>query len=200
MSEYFNKRAQDRDADDMVTKLSSAIGSSILEHVSLNDQMDELEYGAGPGLLRTHVAPLGTNTIPVDPSQEMLNKLLSKPELHGKVEAVQQNILDQPIEKKFDLIMSAMAVHHVEDTSKLIKRFAEHLRPQAMIALADLDKEDGSFHPEEAEGVFHSGFEREEFQRILESHGFENINFFTAHTVNKENREYPVFLVIASKS
>jgi hypothetical protein len=50
------------------------------------------------------------------------------------------------------------------------------------------------------EGVFHSGFEREEFQRILESHGFVNINFFTAHTVNKENREYPVFLVIASKS
>lgn len=200
MSEYFNKRAQDWDADDMVTKLSSAIGSSILEHVSLNDQMDVMDFGAGTGLISSHVAPLVNKIIAVDTSEEMLNKLLSKPELHGKVEAVQQNILDQPIEQKFDLIMSAMAVHHVEDTSKLIKRFAEHLRPRAMIALADLDKEDGSFHPEEAEGVFHSGFEREEFQRILESHGFENINFFTAHTVNKEDREYPVFLVIASKS
>jgi len=47
MSEYFNKRAQDRDADDMVTKLSSAIGSSIQEHVSLNDQMDVMDFGAG---------------------------------------------------------------------------------------------------------------------------------------------------------
>ncbi len=93
-----------------------------------------------------------------------------------------------------------MAVHHVEDTGKLIKRFAEHLRPGAMIALADLDKEDGSFHPEEAEGVFHSGFEREEFQRILEGHGFEKIKFVTAHSVNKAKKEYPIFLVIASRS
>lgn len=97
-------------------------------------------------------------------------------------------------------MMSAMAVQHVEDTSKLIKRFAEHLRPRAMIALADLDKEDGSFHPQEAEGAFHSGFVREEFQRILENHGFENVNFVTAYTVNKEERAYPIFLVIAYKS
>lgn len=90
MSEYFNKRAQDRDADDMVTKLSSAIGSSILEHVSLNDQMDVVDFGAGTGLISSHVAPLVNKIIAVDTSQEMLNKLLSKPELHGKVEAVQQ--------------------------------------------------------------------------------------------------------------
>ena len=102
-------------------------------------------------MISSHVAPLVNKIIAVDTSEEVLNKLLSKPELHGKVEAVQQNILDQPIEQKFNLMMSAMAVHHVEDTSKLIKRFAEHLRPRAMIALADLDKEDGSFHPQEAE-------------------------------------------------
>ena len=131
MSEYFNKRAEDWDADDMVTKLSSAIGSSILEHVSLNDQMDVMDFGAGTGLISSHVAPLVNKIIAVDVSEEMLNKLVSKPELHGKVEAVHQNILDQPIEQKFDLIMSAMAVHHVEDTSKLIQRFAEHLRPRS---------------------------------------------------------------------
>lgn len=200
MSDYFNKRAQDWDADDMVSRLSSAIGSSILEHVPLHDQMDVMDFGAGTGLISSHVAPLVSKILAVDTSEEMLNQLVSKPEFHGKVEALQQNILDQPIDRKFDLIMSAMAVHHVEDTSSLIKSFAEHLEPGAMIALADLDKEDGSFHPQEAEGVFHSGFEREDFQSILEKHGFEDINFVTAHTVRKEEREYPVFLVIARKS
>ena len=199
MSDYFNKRAQDWDADDMVTRLSSAIGSSILEHVPLNDQMDVMDFGAGTGLISSHVAPLVNNILAVDTSEEMLGKLVSKPELHGKVEALQQNIVDQPIERKFDLIMSAMAVHHVEDTGKLIQRFAEHLKPGAMIALADLDKEDGSFHPEEAEGVFHSGFERDSLQGILEDHGFEDITFVTAHTVSKEEKEYPIFLVIARK-
>ena len=200
MSDYFNKRAQDWDADDMVSRLSSAIGSSILEHVPLHDQMDVMDFGAGTGLISSHVAPLVSKILAVDTSEAMLNKLVSKPEFHGKVEALQQNILDQPIDRKFDLIMSAMAVHHVEDTSNLIKRFAEHLKPGAIIALADLDKEDGSFHPEEAEGVFHSGFERKDFQSILENHGFEDINFVTAHTVRKEEREYPIFLVIARKS
>ena len=200
MSDYFNKRAQDWDADDMVSRLSSAIGLSILEHVPLHQQMDVMDFGAGTGLISSHVAPLVSKILAVDTSAEMLNKLVSKPEFHGKVEALQQNILDQPIDRKFDLIMSAMAVHHVEDTNSLIKIFAEHLKPGAMIALADLDKEDGSFHPQEAEGVFHSGFEREDLQSILEKHGFEDINFVTAHTVRKEEREYPVFLVIARKS
>ena len=199
MSDYFNKRAQDWDADDMVSRLSSAIGSSILEHVPLHDQMDVMDFGAGTGLISSHVAPLVSKILAVDTSEEMLNKLASKPEFHGKVEALQQNILDQPIDRKFDLIMSAMAVHHVEDTGKLIQRFAEHLKPGAMIALADLDKEDGSFHPEEAEGVFHSGFERDSLQGILEDHGFEDITFVTAHTVSKEEKEYPIFLVIARK-
>ena len=200
MSDYFNNRAQDWDADDMVSRHSSAIGLSILEHVPLHQQMDVMDFGAGTGLISSHVAPLVSKILAVDTSEEMLNKLVSKPEFHGKVEALQQNILDQPIDRKFDLIMSAMAVHHVEDTNSLIKIFAEHLKPGAMIALADLDKEDGSFHPQEAEGVFHSGFEREDLQSILEKHGFEDINFVTAHTVRKEEREYPVFLVIARKS
>ena len=57
-------------------------------------------------------------------------------------------------------------MHHVEDTEKLIQRFAEHLKPGAKIALADLDKEDGSFHPQDTKGVFHSGFDRDEFQQF----------------------------------
>jgi 2-polyprenyl-3-methyl-5-hydroxy-6-metoxy-1,4-benzoquinol methylase len=55
---------------------------------------------------------------------------------------------------QFDLIMSAMALHHVKDTSTLINSFYEHLKPGAKAALADLDKEDGSFHPKEVKTYF----------------------------------------------
>ena len=89
-------------------------------------------------------------------------------------------------------------MHHVEDTDTLLQRFAEHLTPGGMIALADLDKEDGSFHPENTAGVFHSGFDRQAFQALLEKHGFSDVRFVTAHTVKKEHRQYPVFLAIAS--
>lgn len=199
MSDHFNEKAKIWDADEMVKKLSSAIGASILENTSLNPQMNVMDFGAGTGLISSQVAPLVNKIVAVDISEAMLDKLIAKPELQGKVEAVCKNILEQPLAAKFDLVMSAMAMHHVEDSNKLIQTFADHLKTGAKLALADLDKEDGSFHPADVEGVFHSGFESYEFKILLKAHGFENIHFFTAHTVVKEDKEYPIFLVIATK-
>ena len=200
MTDLFNEKSKDWDANEMRKMLSSAIGSSIIEQVSLHDQMSVMDFGAGTGLISSQVAPLVKKIVAVDISEAMLNKLVSKPELQGKVEIVCQDIIDKPIAEKFDLIMSAMAMHHVKDTSRLIQRFSEHLSPEAFIALADLDKEDGSFHPEDTEGVFHLGFKRNELQIILEKYGFREIQFITAHTVNKEEKKYPIFLVTATKN
>ncbi len=200
MTDLFNEKAKDWDANEMRTMLSSAIGSSILVHVSLHDQMRVMDFGAGTGLISSQVAPLVKKIVAVDISEAMLNKLVAKPELQEKVEIVCQDIIEKPIADNFDLIMSAMAMHHVKDTPKLIQRFSEHLRPGGFIALADLDKEDGSFHPEDSEGVFHLGFKRNELQIILEKYGFRKIQFITAHTVNKEEKKYPIFLVTATKN
>jgi len=200
MTDLFNEKAKDWDANEMRTMLSSAIGSSILAHVSLHEQMRVMDFGAGTGLISSQVAPLVKKIVAVDISEAMLNKLVAKPELQDKVEIVCQDIIEKPIADNFDLIMSAMSMHHVKDTSKLIQRFSEHLNPGASIALADLDKEDGSFHPEDSEGVFHLGFKRNELQIILEKYGFREIQFVTAHTINKEEKKYPIFLVTATKN
>jgi len=200
MTDLFNEKAKDWDANEMRTMLSSAIGSSILAHVSLHDQMRVMDFGAGTGLISSQVAPLVKKIVAVDISEAMLNKLVAKPELQDKVEIVCQDIIEKPIADNFDLIMSAMSMHHVKDTSKLIQRFSEHLNPGASIALADLDKEDGSFHPEDSEGVFHLGFKRNELQIILEKYGFREVQFVTAHTINKEEKKYPIFLVTATKN
>jgi len=200
MTDLFNEKAKDWDANEMRTKLSSAIGSSILAHVSLHEQMRVMDFGAGTGLISSQVAPLVKKIVAVDISEAMLNKLVAKPELQDKVEIVCQDIIEKPIADNFDLIMSAMSMHHVKDTSKLIQRFSEHLNPGASIALAHLDKEDGSFHPEDSEGVFHLGFKRNELQIILEKYGFREVQFVTAHTINKEEKKYPIFLVTATKS
>ena len=130
----------------------------------------------------------------------MLDKLVAKPEFSGKVTAVCQDITEQPLADRFDLIISAMAMHHVEDTRQLFATFAEHLQPGGRIALADLDKEDGTFHPADVEGVFHHGFARDELQALIEDQGFVDIQFDTAHTVDKEDKCYPIFLVTATKA
>lgn len=200
MTDMFKEKAKDWDRNEMVRQLSSAIGGCILDNVELHAQMQVMEFGAGTGLITSQVAPYVQKITAVDVSQSMLEQLLTKQELKEKVEILCQDITTQPIGVNYDLIMSAMAMHHVKDTDNMIKQFAAHLKPGAMVALADLDKEDGSFHPEGTEGVYHDGFERADFKAILKKHGFKDINLITAHTVAKEEKSYPVFLAVATKA
>lgn len=199
MTDLFDEKSKDWDMNEMVAQLSSAIGTSILKSVPLHERMRVMDFGAGTGLISSQIAPRVEKILALDTSAAMLDKLVSKPELRGKVEAVCQNIIDEPLNKKFDLIVSAMAMHHVRDTAKLIQRFAEHLNSGGLLALADLDKEDGSFHPADTQGVFHHGFERNALQVILEKQGFGEIYFSTAHSIDKEGKSFPVFLLRAEK-
>ena len=200
MTDKFKEKAKDWDVSDRIKQLSSAIGRCILKNVELNAQMHVMDFGAGTGLITSQVAPYVNKITAVDISQAMLDQLIAKQELKDKVQALCQDITTKPTGVKYDLIMSAMAMHHVEDTDNMVKQFAAHLKSGGIVALADLDKEDGSFHPKGVEGVFHSGFERSEFRATLEKHGFKDVHFETAHTVQGENRPYPVFLVLATKA
>ena len=176
-----------------------AIGNTILKRVDFQPDMGVMDFGAGTGLISSHVASKVSQITAVDISEAMLEKLAAKPELKDKVHIVCQDITRQPLDTKFDVIVSAMAMHHVEDTAHLVKTFALHLAPGGQVALADLDSEDGTFHPADVEGVYHHGFDRDALQKILEQNGFTGIEFFTAHTVNKEGKDYPIFLVTATK-
>lgn len=197
--DLFEEKAQDWDANERIQKLSTAIGAAILEQLPLAPTMHVMDFGAGTGLISGHIAPRVASILAVDVSQGMLDKLAAKPQLQGKVTTLCQDITEQPLNERFDLIMSAMALHHVEDTEQLLASLAAHLKSGGRAALADLDPEDGSFHPEDTEGVFHRGFDRQKLQKLMEKSGFENVHFITAHTVNKEGRDYPVFLVTGEK-
>jgi len=199
MSDLFNDKAKDWDTSERKLLMSSAVGSSIIKHVPLTQQMNVMDFGAGTGLVCSHLVPFVNKISAVDISQAMLDKLTTKSELQDKVEAVCQDIICNPIDKKFDLIVSAMALHHVEDTNSLLHSFALHLKTGGKVALSDLDKEDGDFHPEGSEGIFHFGFERDALQAALENNGFHDIQFFTIHTINKGTKLYPMFMVVATK-
>lgn len=199
MSDLFNNKAGNWDEQSIPQQLSRTIGPAIIENIKLTPDMEVMDFGAGTGLLTSHIAPLVKHVTAVDISAAMLDRLAAKPELQEKVTARCQDILHEPLDKKFDLIISAMAIHHVKETALLLQSFAHHLKPGAQIALADLDTEDGSFHPPQTQGVFHLGFDREAFSLLLKKSGFEDIQFLTAHIIEKDGTDYPVFLVLAKK-
>ncbi|MEA1920856.1 MAG: class I SAM-dependent methyltransferase [Campylobacterota bacterium] len=196
----FDKAAKDWDANDMRTQLSNNIAKTLMHEVTLTPSMHIMDFGAGTGLLSSHVAPKVAKIAAVDISAGMLNELSQKEELKAVVHPYCQNILHDPLDEDFDGIISAMALHHVEDTDEILQVFYDHLKPGAFIAIADLDKEDGTFHSMGNEGIFHFGFERDGLQKQFEKLGFKNVSFTTAHTITKEDaKSYPIFLVTASK-
>jgi 2-polyprenyl-3-methyl-5-hydroxy-6-metoxy-1,4-benzoquinol methylase len=197
-TDHFEQKSRDWDTRPVPLQISAAVGPLLRERLAWNDAMRIMDFGAGTGLLASHVAPLVSKVVAVDISPSMLQALAQKPELRGVVEPRCQDIVTNPLGERFDAIVSAMALHHVQDTDRLLGSFREHLKPGGQLALADLDSEDGTFHPPGVEGVFHTGFDREDLRRKLETTGFEAVRFETAVEVTREDgRVYPVFLVTA---
>ena len=199
MTDLFEDKAQDWDERPVPAQISAGVGSAIERLVKLSPNATVLDFGAGTGLVCSKIAPRVARVLAVDISRAMLDKLAAKPELAGKVEIFCQDILAAPLEERADVIVSAMAMHHVEDTRTLLQTLFEHLVPGGQLALADLDAEDGSFHPPDVEGVFHAGFDRAALGALIEEVGFQQPTFTTAVTVSKEDRHYPVFLVTATR-
>lgn len=199
MNDLFRDKAGDWDARPTPVQISEGVFEALKRRVPLGPEMRVLDFGAGTGLLITKIAPFVARLLAVDVSRAMLDKLAEKRELDGKVEIFCQDILQQPLEVRVDLIVSAMAMHHVENTRALAATLHAHLVPGGRIALADLDREDGTFHPAGTEGVFHHGFDREALAKVLDETGFTDVDFGTACVVQKEARQYPVFLVTAAR-
>ena len=199
MNDLFQHKAGDWDSRPAPAQISAGVGRTLLERVTLRDDMTVMDFGAGTGLICAHVAPHVGRVYAVDVSAAMLKQLAAKPELEGKVEPIHADILATPLPHQVDLIVSAMAMHHVEDTRRLLQAFADHLAPGGRVALADLDSEDGSFHPPDTEGVYHLGFDRDVLRKQLEACGFSEIEFTTAVEVDRDEKRYPVFLVTATR-
>ncbi len=199
MNDLFEHKAGDWDTRPLPAQISAGVGKTLLQQVELHDDMAVMDFGAGTGLICAHVAPRVRRVYAVDVSASMLDQLAAKPELQGKVEPMHMDILASPLPHQVDLIVSAMAMHHVEDISRLLQAFADHLVPGGKVALADLDSEDGSFHPPDTEGVHHRGFDRNALRGQLEAHGFSDIDFTTAVVVYRDAKRYPVFLLPATR-
>ncbi|MBL8920438.1 MAG: class I SAM-dependent methyltransferase [Myxococcaceae bacterium] len=199
MSDLFSDKAHDWDTRPVPAQISEGVSRALMQAIALSPTMTVLDFGAGTGLVCAKLAPHVGRILAVDISAAMLEQLKKKPELEGKVEVYCQDLVAAPLPAKVDLVVSAMAMHHVRDTAGLLASLHTHLKPGGRVALADLDSEDGSFHPPGTEGVFHTGFAREALGALLESAGFRDVRFVTACEVLKEGRAWPVFLVTATR-
>ncbi|MEB3197501.1 MAG: class I SAM-dependent methyltransferase [Candidatus Sericytochromatia bacterium] len=199
MSDPFAEKADEYDHKPLPQQISEGVSAALLARVPLEPDLVVLDFGAGTGLLSGRLAPHVARIVAADVSPAMLAQLAAKPALRGIVEPVCQDLLQTPLGYQVDLVVSAMAMHHVADTATLLRTFFEHLRPGGRLAVADLDAEEGDFHPPETEGVFHHGFRRETLLQSLREAGFSNLAVETACEIARDGRLYSIFLATATR-
>jgi ubiquinone/menaquinone biosynthesis C-methylase UbiE len=201
----FDKEAAHWDENPSRVKLAEDISRAISRQVTLTSAMDVLDFGCGTGLLTLRVAPLVKSITGVDTSQGMLDVLEDKARRQGQANVHTRHISPgAPIPGSYDLAISSMAFHHVEDIDALLLDLFRVLKTPGILCVADLYLDQGLFHDDNA-GVFHSGFDRGVLCDLFRNAGFAKVTGVTGTEVTKTThkgglRTFGIFVITGHKT
>ena len=202
---HFDDNAKTWDSDPIKVARAFAVAEGIQNHVPLSAQITGLEYGCGTGLLSFALLPHLKHVTLADSSPGMLAVLSEKIAAAGvaNMKPVMLDLASDPLpEERFGVIYTLMTLHHVADTDQVLRDLYALLDFPGYLCIADLDREDGSFHGSEFSG--HKGFDREDLGRKAVESGFRNVRFTTVFRMTKGEgpgqTDFPLFLMVAEKS
>ena len=120
---------------------------------------------------------------------------------YSNIKAIKHNIDEEDLNaNEFDLIITSMSLHHIKNANIFIEKAYKSLKKDGFLCINDLDKEDGTFHKKHNnDGVYHFGFDKNELENSLKNLGFKIIDYKIVYTDFRENREFPIFNLIAQK-
>ena len=200
----FDLIAKEYDSVPRRIERARAVAEAIKTNLHLSPPMKAFEYGCGTGLLSLELQPyLGHITL-ADSSPGMLAVLEGKIKSSGiqNMTPLRLDLSTDPLpQERYHLIYTLMTLHHIPDYGRVLKSFYALLANKGYLCIADLDKEDGSFHRAGYEG--HKGFDRDELGGQLSRLGFLKIRFTTCYQMTKEVetgiKTFTLFLMIAEK-
>lgn len=201
----FDQVAAIWDQEPRRVKLAQEVVDAMLRELPLTPEMEALDFGCGSGLVTLGLQPHVGRITGADSSQGMLEVMKGKLQ-QQEIDNVSFQFLDLEKEQlctSYDLIVSSMTLHHVQDVPALIRSLAQALKPGGWLALADLESEDGSFHDNTA-GVLHHGFSREFLLAEYAANGLSELRAVQAAVMEKDRpddgpRSYPVLLWLGRK-
>lgn len=202
---HFDSKARQWDDNPLFRERGLKIADAIRKAVPLHRHMNALDYGCGTGLLSFPLKDELGAILMADSSGGMLEVVNEKIAALGvsNMATLQLDLMADPAPpERFDLIVTAMTLHHVPDTDHILRIFHDLLQPGGYLCIADLDQEDGSFHGIEVD--VHHGFDQADLGRRAAQAGFADMQFQTVFSIAKEHatgtRDYPVFLMTARRA
>jgi|AntRauTorckE6833_2_1112554.scaffolds.fasta_scaffold04747_5 2-polyprenyl-3-methyl-5-hydroxy-6-metoxy-1,4-benzoquinol methylase len=197
----FNTVAETWDEKPRRVMLAAAVANAIREHVRIAPECRAMEFGCGTGMVTFNLIDVLGEVVAVDRAADMLEVVEKKAADLG-AEEVNTKLVGDDLEHlgcgEYDLIYSNMVLHHLPDIEGVLEYLVGALKPGGMIALSDLENDDGTFH-DQPEGIIQSGIQSSSLLDTFARLGLNNLGSIQAHSITKQrqdgDREYPVFLV-----
>ena len=167
---------------------------AVEKQLDLLSDKEILDFGGGTGLLALSLAKQAKSVTLVDISEKMLEQACLKAERQEikNIQLLEQDLLANPLDQEFDLIVVCRVLHHMPDVDAALSLFHQHLRENGQLLLADFTKTEANHH----------GFEMAELENKLIQHGFSSVHsqiLYSAEDLFQGNYS-DLFLTVSQKS
>lgn len=193
MKHDFNHKAETFDSPKNIF-LANLVCQAVEKQIALLSDKEILDFGGGTGLLTLPLAKQAKFVTLVDISEKMLEQARLKAERQDikNIQFLEQNLLEKPLEKEFDLIVVCRVLHHMSDLDTALSLFHQHLKEDGRLLIADFTKTEANHH----------GFDLAELENKLAQFGFSSIDsqiLYSAEDLFQGNYS-ELFLTVAQKS
>ena len=193
MKHDFNHKAETFDSPKNIF-LANLVCQAVEKQIALLSDKEILDFGGGTGLLALPLAQQAKSVTLVDISERMLEQARLKADQQEikNIQFLEQDLLVNPLEQQFDLIVVSRVLHHMPDIDATLAMFHHHLRENGQVFIADFTKIEPNHH----------GFDLAELETKLAQNGFSSIDsqiLYSAEGLFLGNYS-ELFLTVAQKS
>ena len=193
MKHDFNHKAETFDSPKNIF-LANLVCQAVEAQIDFLSDKAILDFGGGTGLLALPLAKQAQSVTLVDISEKMLEQAHLKAEQQDikNIQFLEQDLLANPLEQQFDLIVVSRVLHHMPDLDATLAVFYHPLRENGQVLIADFVKTDTNHH----------GFDLAELETKLAQFGFSSIDsqiLYSAEDLFQGNYA-ELFLTVAQKS
>ena len=197
---HFDSLAATWDTEETILR-NKAFALAIKKHLD-GKVSKAMDFGCGTGLLTAQLIDKASSFLGIDTAGGMLEQFNQRFKNLPQVRSLAINLEKESMPETtgtFDLIMTAMAFHHLKAPEKTLSVFKEHLSPSGKIFVIDLDEEDGTFHPDnQGMGVQHFGLSRNTMESWARELKFSSFQHEIIYEIHKNDRVYGVGLGVFS--
>ncbi len=202
----FNEKAKTWEKDPVKVQNAKIVADEILNTIGKSTSLSGFEYGCGTGLVSFNLQADLSKMVLADSSKGMLEVAKEKIDSaqFSNMSTLEIDLTTQkPGNETYGLIYSLLTMHHIPDVKKIFATFYTMLETGGYLFIADLDKEDGSFHGSGFTG--HNGFNRLEMKNWCLSAGFTDVEFKTITSITRElpdgtRKVFPLFFMKCRKA